>query len=163
MIEVQQISRQSVVEAGASGMTDSMLNPSPSFLCHAQAPHTGFPYILHTPLSLPIFSRQDATQFRADQILVRRSAVAAPQLDSIRAPAPRKGRGGRTPIPLSRPLLSSSLASGLIRSHLYSRGVSCNLGPPLPLPLLASKLQPLHTPPRRALLLFGIEFHGVDG
>ena len=94
--------------------------------------HTGFPYILHTPLSLPFFSRQDATQFRADQILVRLYAAAALELDSIRAPAPRKGKG-RTPIPLSRPLsLSSSFASGLIRSHLYSRGVSRNLVSPLP-------------------------------
>ena len=92
----------------------------------------GFPYILHTLLSLPFLSKQDATQFRADQILVRLYAAAALELDSIRAPAPRKGKG-RTPIPLFRSLsLSSSFASGLIRSHLYSRGVSCNLGPPLP-------------------------------
>ena len=105
----------------------------------------GFPYILHTLLSLPFLSKQDATQFRADQILVRLYAAAALELDSIRAPAPRKGKG-RTPIPLSRPLsLSSSFASGLIRSHLYSRGVSCNLVSPL-LPLPMQPLLPQEEP-----------------
>ena len=128
-----------------------MLKPSPLVLCHAQAPHTGFPYILHTPLSLPFFSRQDATQFRADQILVRRQRSS-----SIRSELRSEEGEGKDAYPALRPLsLSSSFASGLIRSHLYSRGVSCNLGP------LSLHFQ--HTPPRRALLLFGIEFHGVDG
>ena len=127
--------------------------------------HARIPYLSH----LPSLHRSDKKLpnfelIKFSSAVARRGATARFDQRSSRNSEEKEGR--LYPRPHSRsPAPALSVASGLIRSHLYSRGVSRNLGPSPPppsklqLPILFLPLSPLG----RALLLFGIEFHGVDG
>ena len=112
--------------------------------------HARIPYLSH----LPSLHRSDKKLpnfelIKFSSAVARRGATARFDQRSSRNSEEKEGR--LYPRPHSRsPAPALSVASGLIRSHLYSRGVSRNLGPPPPplsLSLSPSKLQLPILPP----------------